>query len=133
MSSIESIQRWLTELDYVRLSKLTGGNPPSAMADVFDAAEVVPSPEIRPDVVTMYSQVLVSDCDTGAQSKLTVCYPNDAEPGEGFVSVLSPVGTALLGQRTGARVTFSAPGGSLRRLRIDAILFQPEATGDYTL
>ena len=131
MPPLEPGPRWLTELDHVRLLKLTGEYPAEVLAELLDAADIVPSVDIDPDVVTMYSQVLVSDADTGEQHKLTVCYPDDAEPNRGFVSVLSPVGAALLGQRTGALVISHTPAGQRRPLRIDAILFQPEATGDY--
>ena len=131
MPHFEPSPRWLTELDHVRLLKLTGEYPAEVLAELLDAADIVPSVDIDPDVVTMYSQVLVSDADTGEQHKLTVCYPDDAEPSQGFVSVLSPVGAALLGQRTGAQVISHTPAGHRRPLRIDAILFQPEATGDY--
>lgn len=131
MPPFEPSPRWLTELDHVRLLRLTGEHPPEVLAELLDAADIVPSVDIDPDVVTMYSQVLVSDADTGEQHKLTVCYPDDAEPSQGFVSVLSPVGAALLGQRTGAQVISHTPAGHRRPLRIDAILFQPEATGDY--
>jgi len=131
MTPLEPSTRWLTELDHVRLLKLTGEYPPEVLGELLDVAETVPSTDIDPDVVTMNSQVLVSDEASGEQRKLTVCYPDDAEPNRGFVSVLSPVGLALLGQRVGTPVTTFTPAGQQRSLHIDAILFQPEATGDY--
>jgi hypothetical protein len=90
---------------------------------------------VRPDVVTMYSQVLLQDTRSGQRNTLTLCYPADAEPAVGFVSVLSPVGSALLGlrvgstrrehpascQRDGARLIFSGgrcPGESQAVARI---------------
>ena len=131
--TLPALERTLTELDHVRLTRLLQRQAahPAPIGELLDLAHVVPSRAVEPDVVTMYSQVLVSDADTGEQHKLTVCYPDDAEPSQGFVSVLSPVGAALLGQRTGALVTSHTPAGHRRPLRIDAILFQPEATGDY--
>ena len=82
-------------------------------------------------MVTLYSQVLVTQ-DDGEQHKLTLCYPDDAEPNAGFISVLSPVGLALLGRRVGAQVSWTMPSGKQRLLTIDAMLFQPEASGDHT-
>lgn len=131
MSIVNPGPRRLTELDHVRLVRLTGEHPQDALSDLLDAAHIVPSADIDPDVVTMYSQVLVTAPETGEQRQLTVCYPDDAEPKQGFISVLSPVGAAMLGQRVGALVTSLTPGGQSRLLHINAILFQPEATGDY--
>lgn len=130
-------ERVLTVLDHVRLAGLLrrgAQQSPAAsstLADLIDAADLVPSREIDPDVVTMYSQVLVADAD-GTRRKLTLCYPSDAEPESGFVSVLSPVGAALLGQRVGGTARWTTPGGETRTAEIVAILFQPEASGDYT-
>ena len=80
--------RMLTDLDHVRLLKLarrdrrSGGlpTPRAAIEHVLDACAVVPSREIPPDVVTMYSQVLLQDLATGLRSKLTLCYPAHAQP-----------------------------------------------------
>jgi len=131
MSNISPGELWLTKLDHGRLFKLNGGHPPEPLADVLDTAEIIESAEVRPDVVTLYSQVLVTQ-DDGEQRKLTLCYPDDAEPNAGFISVLSPVGLALLGRCVGARVVWTMPSGKQRLLTIDAVLFQPESSGDYT-
>ena len=70
--------------------------------------------------------------EDGTLRKLTLCYPQDAEPQFGFVSVLSPIGLGLLGQQVGATVGWESPDGTERMAEVDAILFQPEASGDYT-
>jgi regulator of nucleoside diphosphate kinase len=131
MSNIAPSELWLTKLDHGRLFKLNGGHPPEPLTDVLDSAELIDSTDVRPDVVTLYSQVLVTQ-DDGEQRKLTLCYPDDAEPNAGFISVLSPVGLALLGRCVGAQVGWTMPSGKQRLLRIDAVLFQPESSGDYT-
>ena len=131
MSNIAPGELWLTKLDHGRLFKLNGGQPPEPLTDVLDSAEIIESAQVRPDVVTLYSQVLVTQ-DDGEQRKLTLCYPDDAEPTAGFISVLSPVGLALLGRCVGAQVRWTMPSGKQRLLTIDAVLFQPESTGDYT-
>ena len=137
MSALYGGERTLTELDHVRLSSLLrrGTPPPEAapIADLIDGAALVPSREVAPDVVTMYSQVLLVHEPSGTRSKLTLCYPQDAEPESGFVSILSPVGAALLGQRVGSRVHWVTPLGERRKGEIVALLFQPEASGDYTI
>ena len=130
-------ERVLTVLDHVRLAGLLRRGaqqahaPSSTLVDLIDAADLVPSREVDPDVVTMYTQVLVADAD-GTRRKLTLCYPSDAEPESGFVSVLSPVGAALLGQRVGGIARWTTPTGETRAAEVVAILFQPEASGDYT-
>ena len=85
-----------------------------------------------PDVVTMYTQMEVTEVATGERQRLTVCYPNDAEPHQGFISVLSPVGASLLGQRVGAIARWRTPNGDGCAAEIVTLLFQPEASGDYT-
>ncbi|HWS75213.1 MAG TPA: GreA/GreB family elongation factor [Quisquiliibacterium sp.] len=135
--------RTLTELDHVRITRLLQRDPraprsPAAPAggpllDMLDAAELVPSREVPPDVVTMYSRITVEDTSGGQRRVLTLCYPEDAEPSEGFISVLSPIGAALLGKRVSETARPASPDVSAPSLRIVEILFQPEASGDYTL
>ena len=135
------LERTLTELDHVRLLNLLrrdgrgDGSPQQvhAIEDVLDASSLVPSREVEPDVVTMHSQVLLQDTRTGQRNTLTLCYPADAEPAVGLVSVLSPVGSALLGLRVGSVARWSTPAGDERAAEILAILFQPESSGDYAM
>jgi regulator of nucleoside diphosphate kinase len=61
-----------------------------------------------------------------------VCYPEDARPSDGFVSVLSPAGSSLLGLRVGDLARWRTPTGDEGTAEVVAILFQPEASGDYT-
>lgn len=132
MYSTNPTERQLTELDYVRLLRLGAGSMPQALAEGLTLAEVLPSRDISPDIVTMYSQVEIVAQDSGLKQKITLCYPADAEPGAGFVSVLSPIGTALLGLRVGGSATWDTPHGESRTAQVHAMLFQPEASGDYT-
>jgi regulator of nucleoside diphosphate kinase len=141
MSMLKDFERTLTDLDHVRLTNLMRRNlgerlPPSTtqeIEDTLDACAVVPSRKVSPDVVTMYSQVLLRDHASGEHSKLTLCYPADAEPAAGFISVLSPLGWSLLGLRTGQVAHWSTPSGESRAADVLVILFQPEASGDYSM
>jgi regulator of nucleoside diphosphate kinase len=81
----------------------------------------------------MYTQVLLQGDPGAAPQRVTLCYPGDAEPSEGFISVLSPLGTSLLGLRVGDVARWSTPAGTERQARVLEVLFQPEATGDYTI
>lgn len=133
--------RTMTELDHVRISNLLRRPPAGvsvesgAIEDVIDGAELVSSYEVPPHVVTMYSQVLIADTLTGEQRKLILCYPHDAEPATGSVSVsvLSPVGAALLGLSVGQVAHWAGPQGARASAQIRAVLFQPEESGDYLL
>ncbi|HMN75699.1 MAG TPA: GreA/GreB family elongation factor [Burkholderiaceae bacterium] len=136
-----TLERTLTELDHVRLTNLVqrqkgGRTVPSApmpIEDVLDMADVVPSREMAPDIVTMYSRVQLEDVHSGARSELTLCYPADADAGAGFVSVLSPIGWSLLGQRAGSVVRWPSPAGGELAATIVAIVFQPESSGDFAM
>ncbi|MEZ5635535.1 MAG: GreA/GreB family elongation factor [Burkholderiaceae bacterium] len=73
------------------------------------------------------------DLSTGRRQQLTLCYPHDAEPAAGLVSVLSPVGCALIGLRAGDIARWQTPSGEGVVAQVLSVLFQPEASGDYTL
>lgn len=132
------VERTLTELDHVRLLNLLrrdargdGSAPPwRAIGDVLDASALVPSREVAPDVVTMDSQLLLQDLQTAQRSTLTLCYPAQADPAAGRVSVLSPVGSALLGLRVGDMARWRGPSGDEKAAEILAVLFQPESSGN---
>lgn len=140
MEALSQDERTLTELDHVRLARLIRGarqestrRPGSAIDAILDSASLVPSRQVPTDIVTMYSQVELADLATGNTYRLTVCYPSDAEPDFGFVSVLSPVGASLIGRRVGSIAPWRTPSGDQGAAEVLALLFQPEASGDYTM
>jgi regulator of nucleoside diphosphate kinase len=95
------------------------------LAAKLDDAGVV-SPEAIPrDVITIHSEVRVRHLDTGAEATYTLAYPGRREA-VNAVSVLAPMGTALLGCREGDEVDWQAPGGH-RRFKVLEVLYQPEA------
>lgn len=98
----------------------------------LDRAHVVTSSAIPHDVVTMNSQVRIEDVDTGLENIYTLVFPSDASIPEKKISILAPIGTALLGCRAGATVDWTVPAGR-RTVRIKEVLYQPEAAGDYHL
>ena len=121
-------ERTLTELDHARLSHLIDVHRVSH----WQQADVVPSRQVAPDVVTLYSLIEVQRPGQAAREKLALCYPADAEPDQGFISVLSPMGMALLGLRLGDTARWHEPTGEPAQATIVAMLFQPESSGDYT-
>ncbi len=92
----------------------------------------MPPERIPPDVVTMNSRVVLRDLDSDETMTYTLVFPKDADIGAGAISVLAPVGTAIIGYAVGAVIEWPVPGG-IRRIRIEQILYQPEAAGDFHL
>jgi len=95
-------------------------------------AEVLPSTQIPANAITMNSKVLLKDLETGEETVYTLVYPEDADLSEDKLSVLAPVGTAILGYREGDTIDWKVPGGIVR-LKVEKLLYQPEAAGDYHL
>jgi regulator of nucleoside diphosphate kinase len=128
----------LTEHDVAELHRLVASRVAfyrhdlehiEALTRELDRATVVTVGEVTPDVVTMRSRVQVRDLETGATGIYTIVPPTDADVAARRVSVLAPMGTALLGYRVGDTVEWRMPGGR-RRLLVEEILYQPEAAGD---
>jgi regulator of nucleoside diphosphate kinase len=135
MNILTTEERTLSELDHGRIARLIGqrthGNHP--IAAVLQQAEVLPPREMPADVVTVHSRLCLTALDSGEQLTLTLCFPPDADPARGLVSVLSPVGMSVLGLRVGDVARWRLPGGWEGAARVEAIEFQPEAFGIYTL
>lgn len=108
--------------DYVRLREIVGEHD---LAEELDRAIVVPSDRIREDTVTMHSRVIYRDENTGMTREVELVYPDEADPMAGRVSVLAPVGCALLGLRAGQAIDWDLPGGKVHRLRVERVLSQP--------
>jgi len=104
-----------------------------ALAAELGRANVVEPEDMPADVVTMNSRVTCVDDVGGETHRLTLVYPPDADVDRHRVSVLAPVGTALLGLSVGQSIDWNAPGGRSLRLRVTAIDYQPESAGDRAL
>lgn len=89
-------------------------------------AERVESAAVPADVVTMGSTVRLRELDSDEWWTFTLCYPPDANIGENRISVLAPVGTAIIGCRVGDVVDWPVPEGSVR-IRIEEVIDQPQA------
>ncbi|WP_017939722.1 nucleoside diphosphate kinase regulator [Zestomonas thermotolerans] len=127
----------VTRLDLQRLERLLDsleeyGPGAEALERELARAHVVGLDEVPAGVVTMNSRVHCRDETTGKEYRLTLVYPEDAGP-EGTVSVLAPVGCALLGLSVGQQIDWPAPGGKTIKLTLLDVEYQPEAAGDYGL
>ena len=93
------------------------------------ATSVAPE-DVPPDVITMNSTARLRDLDTDETIDYTVVYPRDADANAQRISVLAPIGTALLGFRAGDTVEWPIPAGRIR-LQVEAVTFQPERAGQH--
>ena len=98
------------------------------LGDELSRAHIVEPKEIPGDVVTMNSRIRIQNLDTGEEETYTVVFPGHADHKENKISVLAPIGTALLGYHVGDVIEWTVPRGILR-LKIKEILYQPEASG----
>ncbi len=100
-------------------------------AELSDALLLEPD-KIPPDVITMNTKVSFTDVEESEEFVYTIVYPEEADIEEGRLSVLAPIGTALLGYRVGDEIAWKVPAG-IKKFRIEKIIYQPEANGDYHL
>jgi regulator of nucleoside diphosphate kinase len=129
---------YLTELDVARLEKHASAPGADArlqdmLDDVLERAVIVGSREIPANIVTMNSQATLVDESSGEQVTWTVVYPPNADFAHGRLNVFSPAGIALLGAKRGERIRFTPPSGAEKVLKLEKILFQPEAADNFTL
>lgn len=98
----------------------------------LERANLVNPKDVPPHVITMNSELVYEDMSTGVQRQARLVYPVDSNVDKNWISVLAPLGTALLGLKEGDEIDWVMPGGT-RRLRIVKIVYQPEAAGDWSL
>ena len=98
----------------------------------IERAEIVAAEHVPPDVVTMNSVVRVRDRETGERLEVTVSWPEEADVRCNRVSVLAPLGMALLGARAGDHLVWRMPSGD-HRLYVEKVIYQPESGEGLTL
>ena len=131
----------ITEFDLDRLQKLVeeasrsdlrGRDYLARLQAELERAQVVRPEAVSEAVVTMNSTVVVLDVNTQQEETYTLVFPEDADANRGRISILAPVGMAMMGYQVGDTFDSPVPDG-LRRLQVKEILYQPEAAGDYHL
>ncbi len=132
---------YITELDYNRLNGLiertrerngTDREYLKKLEAEFDRAEIVDPKEIPADVITMRSKVRLKDLVSGESNTYSLVFPTEADFAEGKISVLAPIGTAILGFKKDDTIEWQLPSG-LRKLKVEEVLYQPESAGDLNL
>lgn len=127
---------FITDQDYHRLTALVSqveGQWAEALEEELSRANVISQKEIPRDVVTMNSRVKFLDESTGSESEMTLVYPQDAKLEEGRISILAPVGIALLGLSAGQSIDWKMPNGAIKKLKVQQVVYQPEASGQFEL
>ena len=132
---------YMTDLDLKRLTELVGvgitfkGKDDEYLRSLereLNRAHIVDSRSIPKDVVTMNSRVRIVDVFTGDERVYTLVFPSDADIEQNKISVLAPIGTALLGYRLGETIEWRVPSGN-KQVKIEEIVYQPEASGHFDL
>ena len=127
------INEFEAERIYRLLEQPAYANSPvaSALNDELDRAQMC-APEAMPhDVVSMNSQVRFRDLSTGEERVRTLVFPAQMTDSSTQLSVMAPVGAALLGLRAGSTIHWELPGGASTHLEVLELLYQPEAAGEY--
>jgi len=127
----------MSQLDVERLESLLDRLPRNAfpgkaeLENELQRAEVVDPKDIPPSVVTMNSTVRFRVESSAEEFCLTLVYPKDVDSTGGTISILAPVGSALLGLSEGDEIEWPKPGGGTLQVRIEEVTYQPERSGEY--
>ncbi|GAA3922381.1 nucleoside diphosphate kinase regulator [Luteimonas lutimaris] len=125
----------MSRLDYDRIEALLEGAnergiDTASLEAEMERADVVEPAQMPGDVISMNSTARFVDESSGEERELTLVYPRDATGEPGRVSILAPVGSALLGLRVGQSIDWPMPGNRTLNLRVLSIKYQPEAAGE---
>lgn len=123
------INKWI---DVAKSQKTIGVNEIENLLNEMSSASIVEPSELPRDVVTMNSIVKISFLNSNKTLEFQIVYPDQANIKENKISIFSPVATALIGYRVSDEIEWIVPAG-LTRIRIDEIIFQPEAAGEFDL
>lgn len=104
--------------DYARLRQYPLNDE---LAEELDRAIVVQKEQVSENVVTMHARCTYLDQRLGTQRQIELVYPDEADPATGKISVLTPVGSALIGLRVGQEIAWDFPDGSVRRLKVTGV------------
>ncbi len=121
-------QRLEALIESVRYDSTLRDDYLDALEGELKRARVVLQSDMPPEVITMNSVVRLRDLDSEETEEYELVYPADADMAHNRISVLAPIGTAILGYRLGDVIEWPVPAG-LRRLRVEEVLYQPERAG----
>lgn len=131
----------VNRLDYARIKKCIGDaqqfksiNKTDAekLLNELNSAQIVEPEAVPSNVVTMNSIVKLSFLNNNQQVQFQIVYPDKANIKENKISIFSPIATALIGYKVKDEIEWIVPAG-LTKIKIDKIIYQPEAAGDFDL
>lgn len=132
---------FITQFDLDRLTRVIKAYTPQSDFDQenierllydLERATILESKDIPANIVTMNSKVYLRDVDSKQETIITLVFPQDADMAENKISVLAPVGSAVLGYKAGDTIEWTVPS-RIKRLKIETVIYQPEAAGNYHL
>lgn len=132
---------YITEFDRERLRALLndakrldrhGNEYLNSLESELSRAQIIAPAAVPADVITMNTGVCLRDLDTQEEMTMILVFPRDADITQAKISVLAPIGAAILGYRVGDVFTWNVPDG-VRRLQVEEVLYQPEAAGAHHL
>ena len=124
--------RILASINDAKSRKSISVKEAETLMNELNSAQIVDPQDVPVDIVTMNSIVKVSFLNTKKVTQFQIVYPDQANIKENKISIFSPVATALIGYKVSDEIEWIVPSG-LTKIRIDEIIYQPEASGDYTL
>ena len=92
------------------------------LEEELDRANVVPRSELSPEIVSMNSRIKFLDVNTGKEFVATLVYPNDADIDENKISILAPIGAALIGLRVGQTIDWPLASGRVKRIKVISVI-----------
>lgn len=131
----------ISTLDYQRIYKSINEAEDSnsiteeeaqALAGELEKAKIVEPQEIPDDVITMNSKVKITFVKSNKQIELKIVYPHEADINQNLISIFSPIAAALIGYKVGDTIDWIVPSGPTS-IKIDEIIYQPEAAGQFDL
>ncbi len=136
MSTDPSPPLLVSRLDCERIEALleqpgNAGPGLDRLRDELARAELREPRDMPRDVITMNSTARFREDASGSEREITLVYPRDVDGSSDRVSILAPVGSALLGLRVGQAIEWPVPGGRTIRLKVLEVRYQPEAAGEY--
>lgn len=127
---------YVTEKDFMRIKNLLESMESEEYEDLeieLDRAGVLSDTEVPVDLITMNSTVRYLNVQENKEVTMTLVYPKEANSSEGKISILAPLGSALIGLKVDQEINWMFPDGKTRTLRILEVIYQPESRGDWHL
>lgn len=123
----------INQADFQKLSSLVRAAQSEIvilLEEELSRASVVPDAELPDDVVSMNCRVVFQDMETGKESIVTLVYPHEANINEGKISILTPVGSALIGLKVGQDIQWPFPNGKEKKLKVISVTSHAVPSGE---